>query len=105
MFSNKKEYMQSELSDIFRVKVVAKNILLGSLGKLFLQFDVFFWRNIQIFRIKLLYVSVTLVKQYTSLFYVKQKSFCLVNWVGPFVGPWGPISCSKVAQVFHAYEG
>ena len=34
--------MQSELSDIFRVKVVAKNILLGSLGKLFLQFDVFF---------------------------------------------------------------
>ena len=34
MFSNvnKKEYMQSELSDIFRVKVVAKNILLGSLA-------------------------------------------------------------------------
>ena len=33
MFSNmkKKEYMESELSDIFRVKVVAKNILLGSL--------------------------------------------------------------------------
>ena len=34
MFSNmkKKEYMESELSDIFRVKGVAKNILLGSLG-------------------------------------------------------------------------
>ena len=34
MFSNmkKKEYMESELSDIFRVKVVANNVLLGSLG-------------------------------------------------------------------------
>ena len=33
MFSSikKKECMESELSDIFRVKAVAKNILLGSL--------------------------------------------------------------------------
>ena len=34
MFSNmkKEEYMESELIGIFRVKVVAKNILLESLG-------------------------------------------------------------------------
>ena len=34
MFSNMKyeEYMESELPGIIRVKVVAKNILLGSLG-------------------------------------------------------------------------
>ena len=47
MFSNmkKKEYIESEHSDIFQVKLVAKNILLGPWGpnaKLFLQCDVSF---------------------------------------------------------------
>ena len=59
----------------------------------------------EIFRIKLLHFSVFLVKQYTSLIYVKQNSFYLVNWTYPFVGPQGPISCSEVAKIFHAYEG
>ena len=59
----------------------------------------------QIFRIKLLHFSVFLVKQYTSLIYVKQNSFYLVNCTYPFVGPQGPISCSEVAKIFHAYEG
>ena len=103
MFSNmkKKEYMESELSDIFRVKVVAKNILLGSLGT---QRQAVFamWCLLQI---KLLHLSVFLVKQCTSLIYVKEKSFCLVNWAFPFVGPRGPISSSEVAKMFHAYEG
>ena len=77
----------------------------GPNTKLFLQCDVSFWRNIQIFSVKLLHLSVFLVKQYTSLIYMKQKSFCLVNWAYPFVGPLGPISCSKAAKIFHAYEG
>ena len=84
--------MKSEVSGIFRVKIVAK-IYLGPWGpntKLFLQCDVFFWRNIQIFWTKLLHLSVFLVKQYTSLIYVKEKSFCLANWVFPFVSPRGP---------------
>ena len=47
MFSSmkKEEYMESELSDIFQVKVVTKNIVFGSLGpnaKLLLQYDVSF---------------------------------------------------------------
>ena len=36
-------------------------------------------KNIQIFRIKLSHLSVFLIKQYTSLIYVKEKSFCLVS--------------------------
>ena len=32
-----------------------------------------------------------LVKQYTSLIYVKQKSFYLINWAYSFVFPRGPI--------------
>ena len=63
MFLNmkKEEYMESELSGIFWVKVVAKNILLESLGpnpELFLEVGVFFWRNIQIFWTKLLHLKV-----------------------------------------------
>ena len=38
-----------------------------------------FKKNIQIFRIKLSHLSVFLIKQYTSLIYVKEKSFCLVS--------------------------
>ena len=33
-----------------------------------------FWRNIQIFQTKLLHLSTFLVKQYTSLIFVKEKS-------------------------------
>ena len=98
--------MKSELLDIFRVKVVAKNILLGSRRpneKLFLQCDVSLCRNKQIFWTKLLHLSVFQFKQYTSLVSVKKKSFCLINWAFP--GPCGPISCSKVAKIFFAYEG
>ena len=47
----------------------------------------------------------TLVKQYTSFIYVERMSFCLVDWAFPFVGSQGPISCRKVAKIFHAYEG
>ena len=65
----------------------------------------FFWRDIQSLWNKLLHLSVFLVKQYTSLIYVKEKSFCLVNWTFPFVGPRGPFSCIKVPKIFYAYEG
>ena len=108
MFSDmkKKEYMEFEHSDIFQVKLVTKNILLGPWGpnaKLFLQCDVSFWRNINFLK-KLLELSVSLVKQYISLIYVKEKSLCLVNSGFPFVGPQGPILYSKAAKIFHAYE-
>ena len=59
MFSSMKiqEYMESELSHIFRVKLIAKNIT-----ELFLQCDVSFWRNMQMFWTRLLDFSVFLVK-------------------------------------------
>ena len=59
-------------------------------------------KNIQIFRIKLSHLSVFLIKQYTCLIYVKEKSFCLVNWAFHCVGPRGSILWSKVAKIFHA---
>ena len=77
MFSNlkKKEYMESELSDIFLSKSGHQKytawVLSGRNHKQFLQCDVSFWRNIQIFRIRLLHLIAFLVKQYTSLIYVK----------------------------------
>ena len=58
MFSRmkKEEYMESELPGIFQVKEVTKNIAFevpgdpwGPNAKLLLQFDIYFWRNIQIF--------------------------------------------------------
>ena len=39
------------------------------------------------------------------MIYVKEKSFCLFNWVFSFVGLGGPISCSYIAKIFNAYEG
>ena len=74
----KEEYMVSEFSGIFQVKVVTKNIVFGSLGtqhKAALQYDVSFWRNMQIFWTKLLHFSVFLVKQYTSYIYVKTWNY------------------------------
>ena len=80
MFSsmNKKEYMESELCDVFKVNVVTKNIVFRFLGnqyKAAWQYDVFFWRNMQIFWTKLLHFSVFLVKQYTSYIYVKTWNY------------------------------
>ena len=98
--------MEFEFLGIFQVKVAAKNILLGSLGTqhhaVFAMWCLFLKK--QIFWTKLLHLSVFPVKQYTSLIYVKKKSFCLINWAFTFVGPWGPISCSKVANISYAYE-
>ena len=68
--------MEFVLAGIFQVKVVAKNILLGSLGIcLFLKKHTHFLKQ-----------TVTL-KQYTSLNNVKEVSFCLVNRAFLFVGP------------------
>ena len=77
--------MEFELAGIFRVKVVAKNILLGSLGTqrqavlavscLFLKKHTHFLKQ-----------TITL-KQYTSLNNVKEVSFCLANRAFLFVGP------------------
>ena len=53
---------------------------------------------------KLLHLSGSLVKLRTSFIYVKEKTFRLVNSAFPFVGPRGPISYSKSAKIFHAYE-
>ena len=55
-------------------------------AKLFLHCDVSFWRNIQFFWTKLSHLRVFLVQQYTSLIYIKQKSFCLVNRAFLIVG-------------------
>lgn len=45
------------------------------------------------------------VKHYTSLIYVKEKSFSLVNCSFPFVDSRGPVSCRKVTKIVHAYDG
>ena len=39
------------------------------------------------------------VIQNTSLIYVKEKQFCLINWSFRLVGPWRSISCSKVEKM------
>ena len=78
----KEEYIESELSGIFQVKVATKDIVIGSLGtqpKAALQYNVSFWRNIQIFWTKLLRLSVFVVKQCTSFIYKERMPFCLVN--------------------------
>ena len=66
MFSNMKyqEHMESELPGIIRVKVVPKNI------------SSYFCNVMSL--LEEIYLSVFLVKQYTSLIYVEEKSFCLV---------------------------
>ena len=97
----KEEYMVSEFSGIFQVKVVTKNIVFGSLGtqhKAALQYDVSFWRNMQIFWTKLLQLSAFLVKQYTRFIYVERMSFCLVNWEFPF--PREPFHAGKLQRYF-----
>ena len=79
MFSNLKqeEYMESELLGTFGVKVVSKNILLGSLRCLFLMslFDVSFWRSKQIFWAKLLHLSVFLLNSTLVWFMWKKSHF------------------------------
>ena len=96
--------MESELSRIFQVKVVTKNIVFGSLGtqaKLLLQYDVSFWRKIQIFWSKLLHLSIFLVKQYTSFIYVERMPFCLVNWAFPFMGSrFMQESCKNISCIW-----
>ena len=52
-----KKDMESELSGIFGVKLVAKSIT-----ELSLQCDVYFRRNLQMLWMRLLYFSVSLVK-------------------------------------------
>ena len=92
------EDIESELSGIFRVKLVAKNIT-----ELSLHCDASFWRNIQMFWTRLLDFSIFLVKYYTSFIFVKEKLSCLINWALSFVSTRGPISGSDVAKIFHAY--
>ena len=89
MFSNmkKEKIMESELSDIFWVKVIAKNIPLGSLGT----------QRQAVFAIWCLFL-----KKHANF---QNQTVCLINWAYPFMGPRRPISCSKVAKIFHAYEG
>ena len=109
MFSSmkKEEYMESELSDISRVNVVSKNIVLEYLGTqreaVSAVWRLFLKKHKNIVN-QTLHFSVFPVKQYTNLIYVKEKSFCLVNWAFLFVGPRGPISCGKVAKVFNTNE-
>ena len=75
MFSNMKlkECMESEFLGVFRVKVVTKNILLGSLGTqlqaVFAMWCLFLKKQ----RKFLNQTFVFLAKQYTSLIYVKEK--------------------------------
>ena len=97
------EYMESELSCIFWVKLVGKSIVLGSQGtkhRTASASDISFWKNIQIFWTRLLHHSVFLVKQYTNLIYVKEKSFCLFNWAFSFVGPRGPFHAVTLQKYF-----
>ena len=108
MFSSirKEEYMEFKLSSIFQVIVVAKNIVLGSLGNqhqaLFAVWYLFLKKHTN-FLNQTVIVKWFLSKQYTSLNNLKERSFCLVNWAFPFVGLRGIILCGKVAQIFFAY--
>ena len=74
--------MESELPGIIRVKAVAKNILFVSLGT---QHQIVFAmmsllkKHTNFLNQTVFSLSAFLVIQYTSLIYVKEKSFCLVN--------------------------
>ena len=87
MFSNMKwkEYMEYELFGIFRVKVVAKNILFGFLGT----------QRQPVFSMWCL-----LKKQMWKKIYVNEKSFCLINWVFPLVGSGDPFHAVKLQKYF-----
>ena len=70
------EYIESELSCIFWVKLVGKSIVFGSQGtkhQTASASDVSFWKNIQIFWTRLLHHSVFLVKQYSNLIWFMVK--------------------------------
>ena len=81
------KYMESELSDIFQVKLVAKNSVwipgdpksgcLCSVTSLSEETYEYSEPECQ---------TVFLIKQYTSLIYFKEKIFCLIYLVFPFVG-------------------
>ena len=74
--------MEFELSGIFQVKVVAKNIVLGSLEtqhQVVLAVRCLFLNKHSNFLNQTLYFSDSLAKQYTSLNNVKEMSFYLVN--------------------------
>ena len=93
---------------IFRYNWSPKIYRLGQWGpkaNLLLQCDVYFWRKYIFSKSNCYTVSVSLLKQYTSLIYVKEKSFSLLNSAFSFAGPQGSISYSKAAKIFHAYEG
>ena len=74
--------MEFELSGIFLVKVVAKNIVLGSLGtqlQVVLAAWCLFLKKHTNFLNQTLHFSDSFAKQYTSLNNVKEMSFYLVN--------------------------
>ena len=77
----------------------------GNLTKSCFAVWCFFLKKNATFLNQSVYLSVFRVKQYTSFIYVIRMSFYLVNWSFLFVGSWGPISCRKVAQMFHGFEG
>ena len=85
----KEKYVESELSGIFRVKVLTKNVVFGSLGT----------------QCKTAFAVWCLsLKKQTNNILCEKMSFCLVNWAFLFVDSRRPISCRKVAKIFHAYE-
>ena len=57
-------------------------------AELSLQCDVFFRRNIHMLLTRLSDLSTSIVKWYTRLIYVEEKSFFLIDWVFPLVGPF-----------------
>ena len=75
----RKKYMESELLGIVRVKVVSINILLESLGTqrqaVFAMWCLFMKWQTHFLNQTITLKNVFLVKQYTSLIYVKEKSF------------------------------
>ena len=68
--------MKSELLGIIRVKVVAKNMLLGSLGT---QYQPVFAMRCLFLKEHTNFLNQTVNQKYTSLIYVKENSFCLIN--------------------------
>ena len=95
--------MTIALPGIIRAKVVAKNILLGSLGTqhqpVFAMWCIFLKKHTN-FLNQTVTLSVFHVKQCTSLIYVKEKSFCLVNWAFPFAGPEDTFHVAKLRKYF-----
>ena len=97
------QYMESELSSIFWVEMVAKNIVLGTLGAQRWFASAVWCLLLRKYKNVVNETVTTLAFSFLNsilVWFISKKSH-LTNWVFLFVGPQWLISCGKI---FDAYQ-